>query len=952
MPDRLSATATTLIYAGCTALWIVVSGTVLYIAVADPQLQRQIEIAKGLVFVAVSSGLLYMLLRARRDTVRTVLPHGLGDVPRLLKHFYELPFVGMAITSPRSGRWVQFNDHLCTLFGYSREELSAKTWMDLTHPDDLVHDRAAFERALSGQVDGYVLEKRFIRKDGSVLFANVDIKCVRKPDLTVDYFVAVVRDVSTRKTTQQRILKLSRLYLTLSRCNAAIVHCTSEQSLFAEVCLAAVQSGGAAMAWVGMADDGSGVVRARASFGIGVEYLREMSISVHATDPIGRGPTGSAIRDGQPQWCQDFRNDPRTAPWRDLGARYGWNASAALPLRRGGAVVGALSLYMTEVGAFDDETRKLLIEIAAAVSFGLDNLDRDAARRCAVEDLRESEERYRLLFDNSQDAILLTAPDGQILAANPAACRIFGGDEEQLKASGRTGVVDVDDPRLERAIAQRARSGSFAGELTLRRLDGERFPAEVSTALFSERDGQTRSSMIIRDITERKRAEEQLTYLAQHDALTELPNRLLLTDRLNVALSSAQRVGRRLALMFMDLDRFKNVNDSFGHDLGDRLLREAAVRLRASVRATDTVSRQGGDEFLVILPEIELDKDAARVAEKLIAAFAEPFVLDGTEIVLTGSIGIVCYPENGHDADTLLRNADAAMYVAKDKGRNRYQFYSTEMNARAHERLLLESDLRRAIQREQLSLAYQPQVALGTGVVIGVEALLRWRHPTRGDVPPSQFIAIAEDSGLIEPIGTWVLEEACRQHAEWVVAGLIAGPVAVNVSAHQFRQPDFVDVVAAALTRCGLRADLLEIELTEGVVMRGVDQVLHKLQALHALGVRIAIDDFGTGYSSLSYLKQFPIYRLKIDQSFTRGLPDDRGSAGIAQAVISLGHSLGLDVLAEGVETRAQEEFLRSLSCNAGQGYLYARPMPAAQCAQYLRARGADAPAAAPSTAD
>ncbi|MGK2950871.1 MAG: putative bifunctional diguanylate cyclase/phosphodiesterase, partial [Thiobacillus sp.] len=451
----------------------------------------------------------------------------------------------------------------------------------------------------------------------------------------------------------------------------------------------------------------------------------------------------------------------------------------------------------------------------------------------------------------------------------------------------------------------------------------------------------------VMDNTERKHVDERLAYMAQHDALTDLPNRLLFTDRLHVALAQSERSGKRLALMFMDLDHFKKLNDVFGHDLGDRVLCEVATRLTACVRAADTVSRQGGDEFLVVLPEIETEQDAARVAEKLIAAVAAPFMLGGTEVVLSGSIGIACCPENGRDTETLLRNADVAMYVAKDRGRGRYQFYSAEMNVRAHERLLIEGDLRHAIEREQLFVVYQPQVDLGSGAVIGLEALVRWQHPTHGVVQPSQFISIAEDSGQIGAIGTWVLATACRQHAGWVAEGLITGTLAVNVSAHQFRQPDFVDTVSAVLSRSGLQAGFLELEVTESVVMHGIEEVLHKLNRLDLLGVKLAIDDFGTGYSSLSYLKQFPIYRLKIDQSFTRGLLDDRESAAITQAVISLGHSLGLNVLAEGVETQAQEDHLRSVGCDAGQGYLYAKPFPADECTEYLRLH-AQSPNASP----
>ncbi len=425
--------------------------------------------------------------------------------------------------------------------------------------------------------------------------------------------------------------------------------------------------------------------------------------------------------------------------------------------------------------------------------------------------------------------------------------------------------------------------------------------------------------------------------MALHDPLTELPNRSLLTERLNTALSYAQRYDQQVALLFLDLDRFKHVNDVFGHALGDEVLREVAKRLDACVRSEDTVSRHGGDEFIVALTQIRGEQDAVLIADKLLSVIASPFILEGIEIILGMSIGIACFPRNGEDAGTLLRNADTAMYVAKESGRNCYQFYAPEMNMRALDRLTLESDLRRAIDRNELFLMYQPQLALDTGDVLGLEALARWQNPTRGLISPGQFIPIAEDCGLIIPIGNWVMEQACAQYACWVSQGLAKGALAVNISAHQFRQTDFCDLVSDVLLRTGLKPDFLELEVTEGVVMEGIDQVLDKLSTLRESGVTLSIDDFGTGYSSLNYLKRFPLHRLKIDQSFVRGLPGDQESGAIAQAIIQMGHSLGLDVLAEGIETSEEEEYLQALGCDAGQGYLYAKPLSAGDCEEYLR---------------
>ncbi|HDZ46974.1 hypothetical protein LCGC14_0155370 [marine sediment metagenome] len=442
---------------------------------------------------------------------------------------------------------------------------------------------------------------------------------------------------------------------------------------------------------------------------------------------------------------------------------------------------------------------------------------------------------------------------------------------------------------------------------------------------------------ILSAAVERQRSNQQLRYMALHDPLTGLPNRLLLTDRLNVALAYAQRHNQQVALLFLDLDRFKHVNDVFGHGLGDQLLQEVARRLSSCVRAEDTVSRQGGDEFIVALTGINEEQDAAITAEKLLNVIASPFILEDTEIILGISIGVACFPRHGEDTRTLMRNADAAMYVAKERGRNGYQFYAPEMNMRALDRLTLESDLHRAVERNELFLMYQPQLALNTGGVIGLEALIRWHHPTRGLILPDQFIPMAEECGLIVSVGKWVLETACRQHADWVAQGVTTGSMAVDISAHQFRQADFCEQVSDVLLRTGLEPHLLELEVTEGVVMHGIELVLHKLNTLRELGVTLAIDDFGTGYSSLNYLKQFPLHRLKIDQSFTHGLLGDQESGAIAKAIIQMGLSLGLDVLAEGIETQEQEKHLQTLGCNAGQGFLYAKPLSNEDCEQYLR---------------
>jgi diguanylate cyclase (GGDEF)-like protein len=445
--------------------------------------------------------------------------------------------------------------------------------------------------------------------------------------------------------------------------------------------------------------------------------------------------------------------------------------------------------------------------------------------------------------------------------------------------------------------------------------------------------------VIVRDITERKEAEERISHMAHHDALTGLPNRSLLDDRIRQAMLQAQRYGSHVTVVFMDLDNFKLVNDTLGHKAGDELLKTIATRMVGSVRQTDTVVRLGGDEFvLVLLGQSDPAESITRVLHKIREAIAEPIYLEGQKLEVTSSMGLASFPEDGQDSETLLMNADAAMYQAKALGRNNYQFYTAEMNARIHERLALQEGIRHAIERDEFYLDYQAQLDLRSGRIIGAEALIRWRHPQKGLISPAEFIPLAEETSLILPIGEWVLQTACRQNRAWQDAGMPPLVVSVNVSARQFKENNLIQQVKTALEQSGLDASLLELEVTESLIMQNVQQAVATMKELQAMGVQLAIDDFGTGYSSLSSLKSFPISRLKLDRSFVRDLPHDEDDKAIAKAVISLGHELELRVLAEGVETAEQLAFLRASGCDEMQGYFFSRPIPPAEFARLLEA--------------
>jgi diguanylate cyclase (GGDEF)-like protein len=459
----------------------------------------------------------------------------------------------------------------------------------------------------------------------------------------------------------------------------------------------------------------------------------------------------------------------------------------------------------------------------------------------------------------------------------------------------------------------------------------------------------------VQDVTERARAAEKIRHLAFYDSLTGLPNRALFREQLGYALVQAQRHDRILGVLFLDLDNFKRVNDTLGHGAGDALLNQVAQRLSDVLRSGDRVSRMnggtafpevarmGGDEFIVLLTQLEHASDAARVTQRILEALRRPFPLQGREVVVSASIGIALYPADAPDQDTLLMNADTAMYHAKELGRDSYQFYNRSMNATAFERLSLESDLRKAIEREELRLYYQPKIDVCRGCIVGAEALVRWLHPQMGLVSPAQFIPLAEQSGLIKPIGDWVLATACRHSRQWQNAGHPPVPVAVNLSGVNFRDSCLPELVGRVLRESGIRPGQLELEVTESVLMHEVEELTQLLRYLKEIGVRLAIDDFGTGYSSLSYLKRFPLDTLKIDRSFVRDIATSPGDKAITSAIVALARNLGVEVVAEGVETRAQADVLQALGCNVVQGFLYCRPIPEPEFVSLLH-RGVTVP--------
>jgi diguanylate cyclase (GGDEF)-like protein/PAS domain S-box-containing protein len=612
-------------------------------------------------------------------------------------------------------------------------------------------------------------------------------------------------------------------------------------------------------------------------------------------------------------------------------------------------LAGEISSYTMEKRYFRKDGQVVWINLTVALvrrsggepDYFISVIEDITERKRIEESYQDSEARLRALVDAAPECVKLMKADGTLIQINPAGLVMIEADSAEAVV-GQC-VFDLVAPEYRdrfQAFVERAAQGERGSlEFEIVGLKGTRRWLDTHAVPFRSRatNGTPLLVAVTRDITKRKHAERDLVELAHHDALTGLPNRLLFTDRLRQAMVEARRHERLVGVALLDLDQFKKINDTLGHTTGDVLLVQVGERLRAALRAGDTIARLGGDEFTLVLTDMAHVDDATTVLQKIQGAFEEPFQVDGREFFVTASIGITLFPFDDQDVQALLRNADIAMYRAKESGRNTWQFYAAEMTAKASESLTIENELRGAIERGELELHYQPQVSLTTGRVTGVEALLRWNHPRLGAVAPDRFIPIAEEVGLIVPIGVWVLRTACKQAQHWHQTGSPSLRVAVNLSARQCREPDFTEAVRWALTDSGLPPEALELEVTESLLLRKIGGTATALEQLDALGVRFTIDDFGTGYSSLSYLKRLPIDALKIDRSFVRDIADDPDDAAIVRAIITMAGSLGIEVVAEGVETLEQLNFLQANGCDLMQGYYFSKPQPAAAITQMLR---------------
>ncbi len=899
-------------------------------ALPGPEHVRLMESAVHLASIAIS--------RKREETALKVKEDRLLKVQQMA----HLGFIEWNLKTDA----IYCSDEACRLYDLDRQAESIRPEMiaRMVHEDDLELVRSGMERAKLG-LGKHDVNHRIVHPDGGVIWVHAQAELIHDAGKDADVLLGTMIDITGLKRAEEALQRMTGLYAALSQCNQAIMRCSSEAKLFPQICQSAVEFGGMQMAWIGVVDESAGVIRPVAAFGACGDYLDSFEIPLHGNDPRSFGPVGTSMRENRPHWCQDFLHDPSTVPWHESAAKHGWNSVASIPLHQNGVPVGALVVYSDMRDAFDEPTQRLLVEMAMDISVALDRFASEASRKLSEEKLRASESRLRTIIETEPECVKVISRAGNLLEMNAAGLAMLEVEsvEEARKRSLQSFLLpEHREPFM--ALHQRVmkgESGILEFEIVGRK--GTRRWLETHAAPMRGADGEIESLLgISRDITERKYSEERIQYLANFDALTGLPNRNLLADHLQYAISLVKRTNGNLAVIFIDLDRFKEINDTLGHGVGDAFLVEAGARLKRVLRESDIASRLGGDEFILVLPDTDA-QGAAQVVDKVLEAISKPYQVEQYALIVTASIGIAIYPDDGECPEMLSRSADTAMYRAKAEGRNGYRFFTAEMQASATRHMQLVNALHHALEQDQLRLHYQPQISIGDGTIIGLEALLRWDHPELGSISPAEFIPVAEDCGLILPIGEWVIRTAVGQLKHWLDHGYPSMVMAVNLSATQFRHRSLPSLVESILDEASLPAELLELELTESVAMHDPQGAIEVMNALHHFGVRLSIDDFGTGYSSLSYLKKFKVYKLKIDKSFIQDISTDGEDRAIVAAIISMARSLGLQTIAEGVETAEQLDFLREQGCNEAQGYYFGRPMPAAQIEAFLAARTAHA---------
>ncbi|MBV9606289.1 MAG: EAL domain-containing protein [Solirubrobacterales bacterium] len=847
------------------------------------------------------------------------------------------------ISVGRDGRAVEANPAVERMLGYDAGELVGVRFTEFTHPDDVEISEQQYRQMIKQGRSSYQYEKRYIRKDGEIIWCRVSVWSEAGGNDSAQVAIAMIEDVTQAKLTeltlQEKTARLERIIAT-QRDIAAAASGDLEHviQVIVERAQALTRAEGAMIHLI----DGEDVVT-RAACGIATRFL-------HNRRPLKESVSRFAIAAREPVLIEHAEDDPRLN--QKLRKLVGDRSHICVPLFAGERPVGAVSVMSTsEDERLNEEDRQTLELLAGVLSEGVSRAAESEAKRTQLDALA----RFEAIYHGALSGVLLISAEGQVIDANPAMVQLLGVESvcqierefaHYIHPEDREGVV----ARVRELVA--SDSNSLHQQHRLVRDDGQVIWVSASLSIVRDIEGQPRFGILmVQDETERKAAEEALLRQAEinehqalHDGLTGLPNRTLFRDRIDQAIALARRDGGQLAVAMIDLDRFKDVNDSLGHHAGDVLLVEVGRRLRGILRSSDTVARLGGDEFGVLISQPRTTSDVAVVIGKMRAALEQSVMVEGLALPAEGSIGIAMFPAHGRDVDTLLRHADAAMYNAKENKAG-YVFYDGTRDESDPLRLTLVSELRRALEQRELVLYYQPKAALASGEVQSVEALLRWNHPERGIVGPDEFIPLAQQTGLIKPLTLYVLDEALRQCREWQDGGMTLG-VAVNLSVRNLLDADFPTQVKRLLIRRDVDPGLLRLEITESTMLSDPVRTKRVLDKLAAMGIALSIDDFGTGYSSLAYLSQLPVNEIKIDRSFVMNMAQSDNDAVIVRSTIDLGRNLGLQVVAEGVETERDWEELNQLGCTLAQGYYLTRPVPAAELTQWLRQRPTGEPAA------
>ena len=969
----------------------------------------------SLTFVAVAALILAILflIREQQKSHRLELLTESSERDRLLKRFYDMPFIGMAVIDTESKRWTQVNDRLCEMLGYEAHELLKMTWVDITHPEDLERDLELNQQFIEGKIDHILLEKRLIHKAGNMVIVRIEANAIRDLQGHVEHYLVAIEDITERRTAEEALRAQEEF-------NRALLNNQADGVVACDANMRLVLFNNIAKQWHGVDPldlppeqwsqyfglyDAKGqrellpheIPLVRAFHGEQLQHegmvikarhqpdrfvscsaapffddkghkLGAVAIMRDITEILARN---KALRESETL----FQTLARVAP---AGIFRTDAFGATTYINQRGLEIAGLSLEEAQgVGwarylhpddkeqlirtwkeafskreTFSAEYRFLhpdgkLIWVKGEALVELDDKDQFMGYVGTVTDItaiKASEEHLRMaatVFEHTREGIMVTDSASRILSVNRAFSDItlyepaeVIGKTPNLLESGRHDAHFFHN--MWRSLET---EGYWQSEIWNRRKNGDIYPQLLSISVIKDRDGQVQNYVgIFADITNLKASEARLEFLAHHDPLTTLPNRLRLISNLEHAIQVAQRESKQLALLMLDLDRFKDVNDSFGHLAGDELLQHIAKRLTRRLRGADTVARLGGDEFTILLEDISQESDASRVADSIIKALEAPCKLaNNVEVRIGVSVGISLYPNHGSTALELLQHADAALYQAKAAGKGCYRYFSENLTKAARERFTVEARLRQAIAQERLALYYQPKIDMTTGDIVGAEALIRWIDPVEGVIPPAQFIGVAEETGMINTIGEWVIREACQQGRHWLDFGMPPISISINISANQLHHGDLYKTIQQILDKTGFPATSLELELTESILMQRENEVLETLSQIRAAGVVLGIDDFGTGYSSLAYLKSFPLDVLKIDRSFVRDIEQDQDDRAITATIIAMAHNLGMQVVAEGVETEEQLAFLHAHHCDIYQGYITSQPLPADEFEAFVR---------------